>query len=57
MNQLLVRAFLALRYRDEGQTIIEYALVLSLVSVTAIAILQTIGSVPGAFLTQVTADL
>lgn len=57
MNQLLVRTILALRSRQEGQTIVEYALVLSLVSVTAIAILNVIGGFPSAFLTQVTADL
>ena len=57
MNQLLTRAFLALRSREEGQTIVEYALILSLVSVTAITLLTVIGGFPSAFLTQVTADL
>lgn len=57
MNQLLMRTFLALRSREEGQTIVEYALILSLVSVTAIAVLNVIGGFPSAFLTQVTADL
>jgi Flp pilus assembly pilin Flp len=57
MNDLLMRAFLALRSREEGQTIVEYALILSLVSVTAIAVLNVIGTFPGAFLSQVTADL
>lgn len=57
MQQLLMRTFLALRSREEGQTIVEYALILSLVSVTAIAVLNVIGTFPGAFLTQVTADL
>jgi Flp pilus assembly pilin Flp len=57
MNQLLTRTFLALRSREEGQTIVEYALILSLVSVTAVTLLTVIGGFPGAFLTQVTADL
>ena len=57
MTQQLVRAFLALRSLDEGQTIVEYALILSLVSVTAIAVLSVIGGFPGFFLSQVTADL
>ena len=57
MNQLLTRMFLALRSREEGQTIVEYALILSLVSITAITVLKVIGGFPGAFLTQVTADL
>jgi len=57
MNQLLTRTFLALRSREEGQTIVEYALILSLVSVTAITVLTVIGGFPSAFFTQVTADL
>jgi Flp pilus assembly pilin Flp len=57
MTQLLVRAFSALRSLDEGQTIVEYALVLSLVSITAIAVLNVVGGFPGFFLSQVTADL
>ena len=57
MNQLIMRTFLALRSREEGQTIVEYALILSLVSVTAITVLMVIGGFPGAFLTEVTADL
>jgi Flp pilus assembly pilin Flp len=52
-----MRTFLALRSREEGQTIVEYALILSLVSITAIAVLNVIGGFPGAFLTEVTADL
>lgn len=57
MDQLFTGTFLALRSREEGQTIVEYALILSLVSVTAITVLMVIGGFPSAFLTQVTADL
>lgn len=57
MNRLLMRTYLALRSREEGQTIVEYALILSLVSVTAIAVLSVVGGFPSAFLSQVTADL
>ena len=42
MNQLLVRAFLALRKDEEGQTLLEYALILTLVSVSSIALLKAI---------------
>jgi len=57
MNQLLVRALVALRHEEEGQTLLEYALILSLVSVTAIALLTAIGSfAPGVF-DRVTSDL
>jgi Flp pilus assembly pilin Flp len=57
MTQLLVRALSALRSREEGQTLLEYALVISLVSVASIALLNVIGVyAPGVF-TQVTADL
>lgn len=57
MAQLLARAFLNLRYGEEGQTLFEYALVLTLVSVTAVAMLKVLGAYPGSILGQVTADL
>lgn len=57
MTQLLVRALWALRSREEGQTLLEYALVISLVSVASIALLNVIGAYsPGVF-NQVAADL
>jgi Flp pilus assembly pilin Flp len=57
MNQLLMRALLALRHDEEGQTLLEYAIIISLVSVSAIALLQAIGAfAPGVF-NQVTGDL
>lgn len=57
MNQLLLRAFSGLHRSEEGQTIVEYALVLALVSITAIAVLNVVGGFPGFFLSQVTSDL
>lgn len=57
MIDLLVRALAALRSQEDGQTLLEYALVVSLVSVASIALLNVIGVyAPGVF-TQVTADL
>jgi Flp pilus assembly pilin Flp len=56
MNQLLVRAFSALRSDEEGQTLLEYALIVSLVSIASIALLQAIGVyAPGVF-NQVVVD-
>ena len=50
-------ALKALRDGEEGQAMVEYALILSLVSVTAIALLTAIGSfAPGVF-DRVTSDL
>lgn len=56
MISLLMRAF-SMCCREEGQTIVEYALILALVSVTAISVLSIVGGFPGFFLSQVTADL
>lgn len=57
MIPLLVRALLSLRTREEGQTLLEYGLVISLVSIGAIVVLNVIGGIPGGFLSQMTADL
>jgi Flp pilus assembly pilin Flp len=57
MIQRLAEAFLNLGTREEGQTLLEYALVISLVSVTAIALLNAIGAWSPGILSQVTADL
>jgi Flp pilus assembly pilin Flp len=57
MNELLVRALLTLRRDEEGQTLLEYAIIISLVSVSAIALLEAISAfAPGVF-THVTGDL
>ena len=57
MIHLLVRALSALCSHEEGQTLLEYALVISLVSVASIALLNVIGVyAPGVF-NQMSADL
>jgi Flp pilus assembly pilin Flp len=56
MNQVLMRAFLNLRHREEGQTLIEYALILVLVSTAAVALLSVIGGFPASALSKVNAD-
>lgn len=44
MLALFNRAFLALRSREEGQAMVEYALILGLVSVVSILALTAIGT-------------
>jgi Flp pilus assembly pilin Flp len=46
MTQLLVRTFSSLRFREEGQTLVEYALILVLVSTAAFTLLSAIGGFP-----------
>jgi pilus assembly protein Flp/PilA len=46
-----------LKHREEGQALVEYALILALVSVVAITILGTIGTNVVAKLTQVATAL
>ena len=43
-NKAFNKAFLTLRNREEGQAMVEYALILGLVSVVAIAALTAIGT-------------
>jgi Flp pilus assembly pilin Flp len=56
MTQLLVRAFLRLRYDEEGQTLVEYALILVLVSTAAFTLLSAIGGFPTSVFSKVNAD-
>jgi Flp pilus assembly pilin Flp len=56
MIQLLVRVFSTLGSREEGQTLLEYALVVSLVSVASIALLNAIGVYAPSVFSQVTTD-
>ena len=44
MLELFNRAFLAIRNREEGQAMVEYALILGLVSVVSILALTAIGT-------------
>ena len=56
MIQLLVRASTSLRVAEEGQTLVEYALILSLVSIAAITLLSAIGDFPFGVFREVNAD-
>ena len=54
MLDFLQSAFVALRDREEGQAMVEYALILSLVSIAAIAVLVLLGPAVANALTTVT---
>jgi Flp pilus assembly pilin Flp len=56
MNQLLMRAFSSLRVREDGQTIVEYALILVLVSTAAFTLLSAIGGFPSSVFNLLNAD-
>jgi pilus assembly protein Flp/PilA len=47
----------ALRDREEGQAMVEYALILSLVSVAAVAVLTLIGGKVSSIFSTINADL
>ena len=47
----------ALRDREEGQTMVEYALILALVSVAAVTILSTLGTSVSSIFNKVNTDL
>jgi Flp pilus assembly pilin Flp len=53
MTQLLTRAFWNLRYREEGQTLVEYALILVLVSTAAFTLLTAIGGYPSSIFSEI----
>jgi pilus assembly protein Flp/PilA len=52
-----VRALLAVDEESEGQGLVEYALIIFLVSIACIAVLTTLGSKIGAVFTQITGAL
>jgi Flp pilus assembly pilin Flp len=52
----LKRTFSPLRSDEEGQTLVEYALILILVSVAAITLLTAIGAFPSSVFSSVNAD-
>jgi Flp pilus assembly pilin Flp len=54
--QLLVRPFSLLRFEEEGQTLVEYALILILVSVAAFTLLVALGQFPSSVFSSVNAD-
>lgn len=53
----LYLALTSLRDREEGQTLVEYALILALVSVTAVVALKALSSGVNGIFTQITNDL
>jgi Flp pilus assembly pilin Flp len=56
MIQPLARALLSLRFREEGQTLVEYALILVLVSTAAFTLLSAIGGFPSSVFNELNAD-
>jgi pilus assembly protein Flp/PilA len=55
-----MRAYLALtslRDREEGQAMVEYALILALVSVAAVGILSLLGKSVSSIFSEINADL
>jgi Flp pilus assembly pilin Flp len=56
MIQLLMRAFTLLRFDEEGQTLVEYALILALVSTAGLTIVSAIGEFPSSVFSSINAD-
>jgi pilus assembly protein Flp/PilA len=59
LRSLVMRSYLAvalLRRREEGQAMVEYALILFLVSVASIAILTTLGGNVSTLFSKINAD-
>ena len=50
-------ALTALRNQEEGQAMVEYALILALVSVAAVAILTVLGHSVSSIFSEINADL
>ena len=50
-------ALMALRNGEEGQAMVEYALILALVSVAAVAILSVLGNSVSSIFSEINADL
>jgi len=56
MTKLLAPAFRSLLAREEGQTLVEYAFILALVSIGVIALLSTLGAYPSSVFSHINAD-
>jgi len=56
MFQTLARAYWSLRFREEGQTLVEYALILVLVSTAAFPLLSAFGGFPSSVFNELNAD-
>jgi pilus assembly protein Flp/PilA len=50
-------AWMTLRDREDGQAMVEYALILALVSVAAVAILNTLGGSVSSIFSEINQDL
>jgi Flp pilus assembly pilin Flp len=56
MIHLFVRALTLLRSEEEGQTLVEYALIMILVSVAAVGILTALGAFSSSAFSSINAD-
>lgn len=56
MVQLLVRALSSLRFHEEGQAMVEYALIVALVSTAAFALITALGVYPSSVFSSINAD-
>jgi len=56
MLRKLAVAVSSLRFDEEGQTLVEYALILVLVSVAAVTLLATLGTFPSSVFSHLNAD-
>jgi len=56
MIRLLIGALAPLHSEEEGQTLVEYALILILVSVAAITLLAAVGAYPSSIFSTINAD-
>jgi Flp pilus assembly pilin Flp len=56
MIQLLRRAYSLLLFDEDGQTLVEYALILVLVSIAAVTLLSAIGAFPSSVFSSLNAD-
>jgi pilus assembly protein Flp/PilA len=54
---LPTRAYLALRDREEGQAMVEYALLLFLIAVVSIAILTLLGTKVSSLFNEIVTDI
>ena len=56
MLQEFATAAWSLRLREDGQTLVEYALILVMVSIAAVTLLATIGAFPSSVFSHLNAD-
>jgi Flp pilus assembly pilin Flp len=56
MIQLYARTLAHLRFDEDGQTLVEYAFILILVSVAAVTLLAALGNFPSSVFSSVAAD-